>query len=353
MLVRNVSGEPVAANAAFRQLLGYDEADLPSLATRPLTHPDQLAESVQDLQELIAGEREHVHQVKRYRRKDGHYIWVRSAVSALRDATGAVQHLVFFIDDVSDQKQAEEALRESEERFRQIADNIQDAFWMTTADFRVLLYASPAVERLWGADAARTIARDPMRCLDAIHPDDRARVAALLPPNPMNAPIEIQFRVPTADGAVRWFRVRGIPIRDADGTLTRIAGITEDVTERARAAEVLAEARKHAARLVRAVREPLDVLFRALSSSPDEDASETLAAFDESFQLRAAKLTAREREVMDLLVAGESTKAIAAALAVSPRTVEVHRSHVMRKLRVRSVAALVRLALLGSPRAIP
>ncbi len=142
------------------------------------------------------------------------------------------------------------------------------------------------------------------------------------------------------DGRHRWLRVRAIPIRDADGRIIRIAGITEDVTDRMRAAEMMEATRKHAARLVEALHESVGVLSHTLaleSASGPHDA--------ESFALRAATLTPRQREVMELLVDGRSSKTIADTLAVSARTVEAHWSQVMKKLRVGSVAGLIRLVL--------
>jgi len=339
------------ANREFRRLLGVAATEQKPSRMERLTHPEDWPQSVRLVEDLIAGRRALFRQEVRYRRTDGTYVWTRSVVFPVRDSRGAVRQLAYLVEDITEQKRAEEALRESEALVRQLAENIQDAFWMVAADFRVLLYASPAAERLWGP-AMEAIRENPMRVLDAVHPDDRALVAAYLPPNRILEPAEIQFRVPHA-GGIRWLRVRVIPIRDASHGVSRIAGITEDVTERMRAAEVLAEAREHAARLVRAVREPLDILYKALSPDAVPALSEGDHPPGEAFALRAAKLSPREREVMDMLVGGGSTKTIAAALSLSPRTVEVHRGRVMRKLGVGSVAELVRLALLGGPRGIP
>ena len=283
------------------------------------------------IQELIAGERDHFRLDKRYRHRDGSYVWVRTSCSAIRDQHGRTEHTISFIEDISEQKRHEEALRESEARFRQLVDNLEDGFWMANADLTELVYASPAIERLWGL-SNNQISRDPSAVTAVVHPDDLERLGHYLPPNRITHRIDLQIRVMHADGTMRWLRIRAIPILGTDGAIHRIAGITEDITDRMRAAESIDEIRKHASRLVQAVRQPLGVLHRALPAETDSPTPR--AAPEEEDRSRSASrcLTPRQREVMELLVAGRSTKAIAAQLAVSPRTVEVHRSDVMRKL---------------------
>jgi PAS domain S-box-containing protein len=346
MLVRSTRGRLIDANPACERLLGYTADELRRSPLRALTHPDDLTDTVALLQEVIAGARPYVRTDKRYRRKNGEVIWVRTAVAPVRGAGGGIEHLVFFLDEITEQTRAEEALRESEARFRQLAENIEDGVWMSTADFSEILYVSPALERMYGVSSA-VLSKDPNANREFIHPDDRPRVVAEFP-SPVEAPVEQRYRVIARDGTVRWLRVRAFPIRDERGRVYRVGGITEDVTDRKRAADALEEARRHAARLVQAVREPLGLLYQALA--PDGGRGE--AAPDESFAMRVANLTPRERQVMDFLVAGRSTKAIAAALSLSPKAVEAHRGQVMHKLHVQSVADLVRLAL-TSPRETP
>ncbi|HEY9225767.1 MAG TPA: ATP-binding protein, partial [Gemmatimonadaceae bacterium] len=140
-------------------------------------------------------------------------------------------------------------LRASEERFRQVADNIRGWVWLVTPDTSRFLYASPVYEEIWGRSRA-SLYRDPRSWIEGIHPDDRARVLALLPPAPPK-PFEVQYRVVRPDGQVRWVWSRGFPVRDEHGTIYRMAGVTVDVTEQKEeelARERLIESR---ARLVR------------------------------------------------------------------------------------------------------
>jgi PAS domain S-box-containing protein len=129
------------------------------------------------------------------------------------------------------------ALRESEQRFRQIAENIHEVFWLTTVDTSKTLYVSPAYETVWGR-TCESLYQDPHSFIAAIHPEDDARVVELLGRNP-ERDFEIEYRVVRPDGSIRWIRDRAFPIKDESGHFYRIAGIAEDITERKQAEDAL------------------------------------------------------------------------------------------------------------------
>ncbi|HWX19018.1 MAG TPA: response regulator [Candidatus Binatia bacterium] len=130
------------------------------------------------------------------------------------------------------QKQTEDALRQSEERFRQMAENIDSVFWMSNAHLDRILYVSPAYERVWGRHAV-SLYENPRSFIEAVHPQDRERVLANLQENQLTrgGPFEIEYRILRPDGALRWIRDRGFPIKAHDGQLQRMVGIAEDITE--------------------------------------------------------------------------------------------------------------------------
>jgi PAS domain S-box-containing protein len=141
----------------------------------------------------------------------------------------------------TERKRAEETLRESEEKFGQLADNITDAFWIRSADMRVVHYVSPAYERTWGR-STESLYANPHQWADAILPEDRERVLAIFATLTGAAPnISIEYRIARADGEVRWVHARGFQVRDAAGELIRLTGIVTDITERKRAEEALRE----------------------------------------------------------------------------------------------------------------
>jgi PAS domain S-box-containing protein len=132
------------------------------------------------------------------------------------------------------------ALGESEQRLRQIAENIREVFWLTTIDSGELLYVSPAYESVWGRPR-QELNQAPRSFSAAIHPEDRSR-AAVAPESDGEHGFEVEYRIVRPDGSIRWIRDRGFPIQDDAARVYRLAGIAEDITERKSAAEAVKEA---------------------------------------------------------------------------------------------------------------
>ncbi len=127
------------------------------------------------------------------------------------------------------------ALGESERRFRQIAENIREVFWMSTPAMDELLYASPAYESIWGR-SLDSLRRRPRSFIDAIHPEDREEVIGILESRRERG-FEIVYRIVRPDGSMRWIRDRSVPVKDESGKVYRVAGVAEDITERKHAEE--------------------------------------------------------------------------------------------------------------------
>ena len=123
-----------------------------------------------------------------------------------------------------------EKLTESETRFRQIAENLDEVIWLGNPDMTARYYVNPAYERIWGR-SRESFYQYPRSPIDAIHPEDRARVEARFP-GMYRGEYELEYRIVRPDGEVRWILSRGYPIRNEHGEMYRIAGIMEDVTER-------------------------------------------------------------------------------------------------------------------------
>jgi PAS domain S-box-containing protein len=143
--------------------------------------------------------------------------------------------------DITDLKNAEHALRESEERFRELAENLREVFWLFDWKNQKVEYVSPAFEEVWG--------RSPQNLYDnydewaaSIYPDDAAYAAESFTRIVETGGGETrEYRIVRPDGTLRWVSDRGFAIMDENGDVTRIAGIAEDITERREAIEALAE----------------------------------------------------------------------------------------------------------------
>jgi PAS domain S-box-containing protein len=128
-------------------------------------------------------------------------------------------------------QQTEARLRTSEERFRQLAEGIGDVFWMTDIESAQVIYVSPAYETVWGRPCASWY-ESPRSRLEAVHPDDRGRVAQFAVGRKAREGYDEEYRILRPDGAVRWVRDRAFPVRDKTGNVCRLAGIVEDITHR-------------------------------------------------------------------------------------------------------------------------
>lgn len=142
--------------------------------------------------------------------------------------------------DVTARRQAERALRESEELFRQLAENTRDIVWIVSLETGKVIFANPAFEEITGR--TRESLYDQSNSVDIIHPDDQERAVALLRKQVLEgSDADSEFRIVRPDGSVRWVRSRGFPIRDHHGRVHRVAGVTEDITDRKQAEEARRE----------------------------------------------------------------------------------------------------------------
>ncbi|MBE9080328.1 PAS domain S-box protein [Romeria aff. gracilis LEGE 07310] len=165
------------------------------------------------------------------RGKDGSYRSFLSRALPIRDAQGCILRWFGTNTDITERLQIEENLRASEERFRQMAETIQDVFWIT--DFRIpkILYVSPAYQQIWGR-SPEEIYGDHALWLETIHPDDRAQVLEVVAQCQHQDFVENEYRIVRPDGAVRWIRDRSFAVRNDQGTIVQAVGTAQDITDR-------------------------------------------------------------------------------------------------------------------------
>jgi two-component system, cell cycle sensor histidine kinase and response regulator CckA len=165
------------------------------------------------------------------------------SMTPIFDQDKVVQVAVLAVD-ISRRKLAEAALRESEQRFRLMAETIQDVFWIDTPSFDRIIYVSPAYEQVWGR-SCQELDQHPHRFVESIHPEDRDRaLATVAAAREKGSPSDQEYRIVKPDGAVRWIHDRGFPIRDDQGRVTLFTGVARDITEQKALEQQLLQAQK-------------------------------------------------------------------------------------------------------------
>jgi len=215
-------------------------------------------------------------------RKDGTTFGSFASVSTFEHAEhGTVW--IGVLSDITERKQAEERHRESEERFRQLAENIDGYVWLTSLDDSEVYYLSPGYEKITGRSCA-SVYQDPESWTKIIHPDDRDRVLAVARGPLRNEVRQLEYRIVRPDGSVRWIRDRAFPVRNAAGAVYRIAGIGEDITARKQAEEDLRQSYERVQALSRQLIAAQDTERRRLARELHDEVGQALTAVKMSLQ---------------------------------------------------------------------
>jgi diguanylate cyclase (GGDEF)-like protein/PAS domain S-box-containing protein len=224
-------------NQKLCDILGYSKEELLNLTSVDITPPEDREQAIEYNELLLRGELTSYSREKRYVRKDGRIIWANISLSAVKGPDGRPSHIISVIQDVTDRKRAEAALLESEEQFRQLANNIPEVFWICDVDHHRMIYVSPAFERITGRPVS-FLKGEAARWIEVVHEDDRDRVRAARKDIAKGSYDEV-FRVVRPGGSIRWVRDRAFPVHGPDGRVHRVTGIAEDITDRREAEEQL------------------------------------------------------------------------------------------------------------------
>ena len=152
--------------------------------------------------------------------------------SALLDNSGELVSVLSLVLNMTQCRPAEAELRESEERFRQLAENIQQIFWMYAVDEDRLIYISPVCGQVVGHDQATCYEKPRDYWLGCVHPDDLPQVLKASKQPLRGKAAEVMYRFTKPNGGERWLLARAFPVHNEVGKVYRVAGIAEDVTDR-------------------------------------------------------------------------------------------------------------------------
>lgn len=205
---------------------------------REAVHPDDRPRVETAIASAIAGS-EPYDCTFRVRRPDGEERTVHSRGRVVRGGNGEPLRLIGMSQDVTRQEKAAELLRESERRFRQLAENIDEVFWVVDVDREESLYVSPAYERVWGR-SRETLRQNMWAFMDAVIEEDRPLLREFNQAERARA-TEVTYRIRRPDGTIRWIYDRAFPVQDEAGRVYRVAGIAHDITEQKQAEATLAQ----------------------------------------------------------------------------------------------------------------
>lgn len=221
-------GRLLSFNPAGESLLGYPTEELLLLPYQRVFVPEDHERAGQDLALVLAGNS--TCSELGIARKDGKRC--RAKITSLPIIVDGEIVGAFCITKDVTQK------RESEARFRQLAENVEDAFWILDVAASRMLYVNPAFQRMRG-HPGESVDPDPSAYLSSVHPQDRERVVKTFSDSPWG--MNVEYRVVLPNGSVRWHWARTFPIHDTNHSLYRIGGIARDITERKEAEALIAE----------------------------------------------------------------------------------------------------------------
>lgn len=231
----DLSGRFTTVNGRFCEITGYSREELLDLTLFEITYPEDIVENKVKLDALLT--RGTPFQIeKRYIRKDGSLVWVNNSVSVIRDRNGVPKCLVAAVIDIDVRKSAEKTLRESEARFRNMADHAPVMIWITEPDGRCT-FLSQSWYEFTGQTEETGLGYG---WLEATHPDDRANAEEVfLRANANREAFLIEYRLRSVSGEYRWAIDSAHPRFGENGEFLGYIGSVIDITTRKQAEDKL------------------------------------------------------------------------------------------------------------------
>jgi formate hydrogenlyase transcriptional activator len=228
----DLNGRFLAVNRAYAKMLGYNEEELRKLTFIKITEEDYRDANGELVSELLEGKRQQFQIEKQYRRKDGTMLWVSNNVSLVPGTESMPRFIMALSEDITERKQAEEALRKSEDELRTIIETIP-AFVVSALPDGSVDFLSQSLLDYTGVSREQWLG---WGWKDVAHPEDADRVVnkwrvALT----SGKPLEVEVRYRRADGRYRWYLGRQVPLRDDKGNIVKWYGTLHDIEDQKQA----------------------------------------------------------------------------------------------------------------------
>lgn len=230
-------GRTSFANSAACRTLGVSIDELRCRSLFEFLHSDDLPQVMASLTALASPPHQQITGERRIFTVNG-VRWLEWNLTAILNDAGEVVEYQTVGRDVSDRQQMEQALRESEEKFRHFAENIDTVIWINSPDSFRTFYVNPAYEKIWGR-SCQSLLEQPESWIESVHPEDRQMVLKAIEQQRKVDSKQIEYRILQPDGSVRWIWDRGFAIHNEQGKIYCYGGISEDITERKQVEESL------------------------------------------------------------------------------------------------------------------
>jgi PAS domain S-box-containing protein len=237
MCLVDLQGRLTKVNHQMCEIFGYSQEELEGMTVNDIAHPEDLNISTTFIQRATSGKIEYTHFEKRYLHKDGHIVWGAVSSSLVRDPQGVPQYFISHVQDITERKRAEEALRQSEEKYRTILENIEDGYFETDIAGNFTFFNN-SVCRMLG------YSKDEMVGMNNRQYTDKGNAKKLYQAfNKVYRTGEptkgFDWEIIRKDGTKRYIETSVSLIKNISGQPIGFRGIVRDITERKQAEEGL------------------------------------------------------------------------------------------------------------------
>jgi PAS domain S-box-containing protein len=222
----------IEVNDQICEILGYERSELWQTTWANLTHPDDLAADVANFDRVLGGEIDSYSMEKRFVRKDGQTVFTASAVRCLRRGDGSVDYFVALLQDITDRKRMEDALRNSERKYKDIFTFSPVGIYQALPDGTIVT-ANEALAQILGYDSLEALLEINLEHDVFLDPAERRRVIAICEASGYSGEVEVQWK--RRGGTPFWVQINVHAVRDAPSGLRTFEGFVLDITERKRA----------------------------------------------------------------------------------------------------------------------